>query len=89
MVSDPLQGSSDQVAPGWLNFCRGDNDYPVNMWKKAILMELTSIIILESHQPGLFFHAVLKFNLLQQAAGFGAQYDESDWKIGFSPVPRE
>ena len=42
-------------------------------------MELTSIIILESHQPGLFFHVVLKFNLLQQAAGFGAQYDESDW----------
>lgn len=44
--------------------------------------------ILESHQTGLFFHVVLKFNLLQQAAGLGAQYD-SDWKIGFSPVPRE
>lgn len=56
--------------------------------KIAIPMELTSVIILESHQPGLFFHVVLKFNLLQQAAGFGAQYD-SDWKIGFSPVPRE
>ena len=73
---------------GWLNLYRGDNDYPVNMWKKAIPAELTSIYWNLINQ-GCSFTRSSSSICCSKLLVLEPNMTTLTGRLAFQPVPRE